>query len=161
MHDSFKLFKEQCKLFIGIRTFQSCAPDTDKVSPFLKWLGPKSYGILNHPVFPDGKSKTVYKDVVDQFTLYFKPTQSIIQSRYQLGYLTSALCKIQTEFLNRLLDIASEFAFSNKDEVAKFLFMIHNANTRIKDELIKSMKPESMQQDIIAFVKICQEYNHY
>ena len=55
--------------------------------------------------------------------------------------------------MNRLLDIASEWAFSNKDEVVQYLFMIHNANTRVKDELIKSMKPESTLQDIIAVAK--------
>ena len=71
----------------------------------------------------------MYQDVIDQFALYFKPTQRIIQSWYQLGYLMSALCKNQTEFINRLLDIASKCAFSNKDEVVKVLFMIHNANT--------------------------------
>ena len=50
--------------------------------------------------------------------------------------------------MNMLLDIASEYAVSNKDQVVKFLFMIHNANTRVKDELIKSKKPESTLQDI-------------
>ena len=43
--------------------------------------------------------------------------------------------------------------FSNKDEVVKFLFMIHSVNTRAKDELIKSMKPESTLLDIIAIAK--------
>ena len=75
----------------------------------------------------------MYQDVVDQFTLYFKPTQSIILSWYQLGNLTSASCKNQTEFMNRLLDIASKCEFSNKDEVVKYLFMIYNTNTRVKD----------------------------
>ena len=31
--------------------------------------------------------------------------------------------------------------------------MILNTNTRVKDELIMSMKPESMLQDIIAIAK--------
>ena len=31
--------------------------------------------------------------------------------------------------------------------------MIHNINTRVKDEMIKSMKPESMLQDILAVAK--------
>ena len=116
MHDSFKLFKEKCNYLLVSSPFKS-ASDTDKVSTFLNWLGPKLYGILNHLVFPDGKSKTVYQHVIDQFTLYFKPRQkSIIQSWYQLCNLTSALCKNQTEFMNRLLDIASECVFSNKDE---------------------------------------------
>ena len=52
--------------------------------------------------------------------------------------------------MNRLLDISSECLFSNKDKVIKFLFMIHNTNIRVKDEFIKSMKPESMLQDILA-----------
>ena len=95
----------------------------------------------------------MYQDVIDQFTLCFKPIQSIIQSWYQLGNLTSASCKNQIEFMNRLLDIASECAFSNKDEAVKFLFMIHNADTMVKNKLIKSMKPESMLQDILSIDK--------
>ena len=31
--------------------------------------------------------------------------------------------------------------------------MIHNTNTRVKDELINSMKPESMLQDILTIAK--------
>ena len=54
--------------------------------------------------------------------------------------------------MNRLLDIASKCAFSNKDEVVK-LFMIHNANTSVKDELIRSMKLECTLQDITAIAK--------
>ena len=55
--------------------------------------------------------------------------------------------------MNRLLDSASKYAFSNEDEVVKILFMIHNTNTRVKDELIKSMKPESLLQNILAIAK--------
>ena len=47
----------------------------------------------------------------------------------------------------------STITFSNKDEVVKFLFMIPNANTKVKDELIESVKPESTLQDIIAIAK--------
>ena len=142
LHDSLMFFNEQCNFVLVSGPFKS-ASDTDKVSTFLNWLGPKLYSILKHLVFPDGKSKTVYLDVIHQFTLYFKPTQSIIQSWYQLGNLTSASCKSQTEF-----DIASKCTFS-----IKFLFMIPNSNTRVKDELIKSMKPESMLHDLIPIAK--------
>ena len=55
--------------------------------------------------------------------------------------------------MNRLLDIASECELSNEDEVVKFLSMIHNANTRVKDEMIKSMKPESILKNILAITK--------
>ena len=65
LHDSLKLFKEQCNYLLVSGPFKSTS-DTDKVSTFLTWLGPKSYGILNHLVFPEGKSKTVYQDVIDQ-----------------------------------------------------------------------------------------------
>ena len=58
--------------------------------------------------------------------------------------------------MNMLLDIAPKCAFSNKDEVVKFLFMIHNANTSVKDKLIKSMKPESTLRDILAIAKSVQ-----
>ena len=67
LHDSFKLFKEQCNYLLVSGTFKS-ASDTDKVSTFLNWLGPKSYGILNYLIFPEGKPKIVYQDVIDQFT---------------------------------------------------------------------------------------------
>ena len=119
LHDSFRLFKEKCNYLLVLGLFKSVS-DTDKVSTFLNWLGPKLYGILNHLVFPEGKSKKVYQNVIDQFTLYFKSPQSIIQSWYQLGNLTSALCKNQTEFINRLLILHPNVHLATKMKLLHF-----------------------------------------
>ena len=47
------------------------------------------------------------------------------------------------EFLNKLKDVATECSFSNKEEVTKFLFLIHNTSERVKDYLTEQMKPEN------------------
>ena len=53
LQDSFKFFKEKCNYLL--------VSDIDNMSNFLNWLGPKLYGILNHLVFPEGKSKMCTK----------------------------------------------------------------------------------------------------
>ena len=56
--------------------------------------------------------------------MHFKPTQSVLQSWYQLGSVYSSQCKNQMEFMNKLKDVAADCSFSNKEEVIKFLFLM-------------------------------------
>ena len=68
------------------------------------------------------------------FEKHFKPTQSVLQSWYQLGSMYSSQCKDQIEFVSKLHDVANDCSFANKDELVKFLFLIHNTNKRVKDQ---------------------------
>ena len=51
---------------------------------------------------------------------------------YQLGSIYSSQCKDHTEFMSKLYDIANACSFANKDEIVKFLFLIHDTMRGLK-----------------------------
>ena len=55
-------------------------------------------------------------NVLFMFEKHCKPTQSVLQSWYQLGSIYSSQCKDQTEFMSKLHDVANDCSFANKDE---------------------------------------------
>ena len=48
-----------------------------------------------------------------------------------------------------MCDVANGCNFENKDEIVKFLFLIHNTNEMVKDQLIKKMKMTDALVDIL------------
>ena len=84
LHEAFKIFKNQVKYLLVDGQYKSCL-DQDKVEALLNWLGPKSYGVYDELEFSAGKSKTNVQHVLKAFEAYFKSTQSLFQSWYQLG----------------------------------------------------------------------------
>ena len=107
-------------------------------------------------MFPEDKDKKKLINVFEVLGGHFKPTQSVLQSWYQLGSAYSSQCKDQTEFLNKLKDIATDCSFSNKEEVIKFLFLIHNTNERDEDYLIEHLKPENTLATVVQLTKIVE-----
>ena len=87
------------------------------------------------------------------FVKHFKPTQSALQSWYQLGYIYSSQCKDQTEFMSKLCNVANNCSFANRDEIVKFLFLTHNTNKRVNDELIEKMKTIDTLADIFQLAE--------
>ena len=104
-------------------------------------------------VLGTGKSNEKFEDVSEAFELYFKPTQSIYQSKYLLGSCYSGACESQIAFMNKLNEIARECRFTTKDEVVKLLFLIHNQDVRGCDELLKNLTPTSTLQECLGWVK--------
>ena len=43
--------------------------------------------------------------------------------------------------MNKLNEIAAECGFTTKDEVVKLLFLIHNQESRVRNELLKNLTP--------------------
>ena len=150
LHEAFKLFRNQADFLLKTGQYGKCA-DMDKVGAFLNWLGPKSYGVYNDLEMDPGKSKEKYKDVVEAFEKYFKPTQSLFQSWYQLGGIYSSSFKSQTEFMLKLKEKAHDCSFTNADEIIKFLFLTHNQNSRVKDALLEKMKPTSTLTECLEY----------
>ena len=56
--------------------------------------------------------------------------------------------------MSKLHGIANSCSFENKDEIVKYLFIIHNTNDRVKDQLIKKMKTTDTLVDIVHLAKI-------
>ena len=159
LHDTFKTFKHQVTFLLDKGPYGKCQ-EPDKIAAFLNWLGPKSYEIYEGLELTDGKSKGVYKDVVEAFESYFKPTQSQFQCWYQLGALYSGAFKTQSEFMMRLKDVAEGCEFSKKEEHIKFLFLTHNQNSRVRDALIEKMKPGDSLNDSCDCKDSRKSYGH-
>ena len=87
------------------------------------------------------------------FEKHFKPTQSVLQSWYHFGSIYSSQCKDQTDFISQLCDVANDCSFANKDEIVKFLFLTHNTNERVKDQLIEKMKTMDTLTGILQLAK--------
>ena len=51
--------------------------------------------------------------------------------------------------MSKLHNVASDCSFANKDEIVKFLFLTHNINERVKDQLIEKMKTMDTLTDIL------------
>ena len=54
-----------------------------------------------------------------------------------LGSIYSNQFKSQSDFYNHLQCVAKECNFSSYDEVVNFLFLTHNNNTRVHEDLLK------------------------
>ena len=145
-YEQFKLFKHKVDYLLVHGPYKDLHA-LMKVSIFLNWLGDHSYELINTINFPPGKSKEVLQDVIEQFDLYFKPSQNMFQSWYEPRSLYSSQFKNQNDFLNKLIDVSKDCNLDNPDELVKFLFLVHNQNAHVHENLLKDMKSESTLQD--------------
>ena len=56
--------------------------------------------------------------------------------------------------MSKLCDVVNGCNFEDKDEIVKFLFLIHNTNKGIKDQLIKKMRMTDVLVDILQLAKM-------
>ena len=158
-YEQFKLFKQKVDYLLVHGPYKDLHASM-KVSIFLNWLGDRSYELINTIEFPPTKSKSVLKDVIEQFDLYFKPSQSTFQSWYELGSLYSSQFKNQSDFLNKLIDVSKDCNLNNPNELVKFLFLVHNQNAHVRENLLKDMKPECTLQDCLQIAKLTEGTVH-
>ena len=151
----FKLFKHKVDYVLIHGPYKDLHVSM-KVPIFLNWLGDHSYELINTIYFPPTKSKTVLKDVIKQFDLYFKPSQSTFQSWHELGSLYSLQFKNQSDFLNKLIDVSNDCNLDNPSELVKFLFFVHNQNACVCENLLKDMKPDCILQDCLLIAKLTE-----
>ena len=111
-----------------------------KVSAILNWLGDNAYEIYEHVHWAADDDKDETDKVLDAFEKYFKLEQNKFHSWYTLGSVYSDQFKCQHDFLKRLREIARDCSFANADEIVHFLFLTHNQNTRVREELLKMIK---------------------
>ena len=104
-YEQFKLFKQKCT-YLLINGPYSHVPAHLQVSVFLNWFGDRSYELINTIEFSPGKSKDVLTDVTEQFESYFKPSQSIFQSWYEVESLYSSQFKNQNDFLSWIIQMS-------------------------------------------------------
>ena len=159
LYEQFKVFKQKCT-YLLINGPYSHVPAHLQVSVFLNWFGDCLYDLINTIEFPPGKSKEVLNDVTEQFESYFKPSKSTFQLWYELGSLYSSQFKNQNDFLNKLLNVLKDCELDNPNELGKFLFLVHNQNSHVRENLLKEMKPDSPLQDCLCIAKLTKGTVH-
>ena len=151
-HDQFKTFKQRTEILMEGPYEDYKEPD--KVAAILGWLGDKGhqvYASLDWAAL--GKNKKLYKHVLEAFESYFKPMQTIMHSWYQLGNIYSSQCKDQTEFMTRLKELSKETGFKEPDELTKFLFVIHNTDSKVREYLIDKGDPTKTCTEFLAMAR--------
>ena len=84
----------------------------------------------------------------------------MFHSWYTLRSIYSNQFKTQSDFYNRLQSVAKECNFSSHDEVMKFLFLTHNNNTCVCEDLLKEMKEDTSLATMLNIVRISEGTIH-
>ena len=66
----------------------------------------------------------------------------------------------QSDFYNHLQCFAKECNFSSHDEVVKFLFLTHNNNTQVREDLLKEMKEDTTLATMLNIARISEGTIH-
>ena len=151
-YENFKTFKMRTTILM--EGPYKKVNEMDKVAAMLGWLGDKGfqlYASIDWEAIEKDKDK--YKDVLEGFELHFRPCQTELHSWYQLGSVYSNHCKNQTDFMQKLRDIAKETGFKEKDEIVKFLFIIHNTDQKVREYLLDKAEPNGTLNDFLKLAK--------
>ena len=152
VYENYKAFSERATILLGGPYAKY--DDPSKISAFLSWTGDKGFQLYKNIDWErTGYNKDKWEDVVKAFGEEFKPCQTVMQSWYQLGNLYSSHCKDQTEFMTRIKELAKEGGFTNQEEIIKFLFLIHNNNTKVREYLIDKAEPTKTSYDFLVLAK--------
>ena len=76
-----------------------------------------------------------------------------MHSWYQLGNIYSSQCKDQTEFMTKLKELSKETGFKEPDELTKFLFVIHNTDSKVREYLIDKGDPSKTCSEFLQMAR--------
>ena len=115
-----------------------------KVVTVLNWLGTAAYQLHDEFAYT-GKDKDKLSDILDRFEAYFRPQHNMIHAWHRIGtmFIDSSEIKTQSDFMYRLKDLFSQCELTTLDEVVKFLFLIQNKHSEVKQELLKCVTKET------------------
>ena len=158
LYDQFKIFSRKVKF-----AFDGQFKDSDnkfKVGCILNWLGDDAFLIYDNLTFDEPACKDLPDKVFDAFSNYLKPEMNVFCSWYTLGSIYSNQFKTQSDFYNHLQCVAKECNFSSHDEVVKFLFLTHNNNTHVHEDLLKEMKEDTTLATMLNIAQISEGTIH-
>ena len=144
-------------------TFGGQSKDSDNKVKFgciLNWLGDEAFLIYDNLTFAEPTDKELPNKVLDAFPNYLKPERNVFHSWYMLGSIYSNQFKTQSDFYNHLQSVAKECNFSNSEEVVKFLCLIHNNNTQVREDLMKEMKEDTSLATMLNTAQISEGTIH-
>ena len=115
--------------------------------------------VLN-PKVPTDKDNS--DKVLDEFEKYFMPAHNKYHSWYKLGTIYSSQFKGQSEFMVNLHDVIHECGFDHtvENEIVKFLFITHNQNSCVREELFKNMQDGDSLNTILGYTKHVEGTQH-
>ena len=158
LYTQFKLFKTKVEF-----AFKGTYKDNlghAKVGAVLNWLGDAAFEIYGNFMWITTADKDDPLKVLKAFEDYFRPAQNKYHCWYSLGGIYSSQFKSQSEFMVKLHECVRECSFEKPDEVVKFLFLMHNQNTRVHEELLKSMKDADGLNDILGYAHLVEGTQH-
>ena len=111
VYENYKAFSERATILLGGPYAKY--DDPSKISAFLSWTGDKGFQLYKNLDWErTGYDKSKWEDVVKAFG----------------------------EEL-RIKELAKEGGFTNQEEIIKFLFLIHNNNTKLGNTLLIKLNP--------------------
>ena len=60
----------------------------------------------------------------------------------------------------RLRDVVKDCQFEKPDEIVKFLFLTHNQNSKVREELLKSIKDGDGLSDVLGYARLVEGIQH-
>ena len=128
--------------------------DFCKESAILSWTGDQGFKLYDTMDWESlGKDKGKWKDVLDAFEYRIQPSQTTMQSWYQLGNLYSNQFSNQTEFRSKIRELTDESGLTSKEELIKFLFITHNTNAKVREYLIDKRDPTKSANDFLTLAR--------
>ena len=158
LYSQFKLFKTKVE-FAFKGTYKE-NPGHAKVGAILNWLGDSAFEVYANFIWPDPADKDDPLKVLKAFKDYFKLAQNKYHCWYSLSGIYSSQFQFQSEFMVKLCECVRECLFEKPDEVIKFLFLAHNQNARVHEELLKSMKDTDGLNDILGYAHLVEGKQH-
>ena len=156
---------EQFKSFKGVVNFafkgqyEKCSNGI-KYGSILNCLGVEAYSIYGNLSISEDDKKDPSK-LLDVFMCYFKPECNIFQSWYALGSIHSGAFKTESEFYHKLDSVANDCNFTNKEEIATFLYLTYNQNTRVREQLLKELTDTTSLADMLRTARVCKGTVHF
>ena len=154
----FRIFKTKVE-FAFNDTYKSNTNEA-KVGAILNEMGDSAFEVYNNFVWTLPADKNDPVKVLTQFENYFKLAQNAYHCWYMLGGMHSSQFKCQSDFMIRLRDVVKDCQFKKPDEIVKFLFLTHNQNLKVQEELLKSMKDTDGLNDILGYVRLVEGNQH-
>ena len=158
LYTQYGIFKTKVQ-FAFNGTYRSNSNDA-KVGAILNWMGDSALEVYNNFVWDSPADKNDPGKVLTQFENYFKPAQNVYYCWYMLRGLNSSQFKSQSDFMIRLRDVVKDCQFEKPDEIVKFLFLTHNQNPKVMEELLKSMKEGDGLNDILGYTCLVEGNQH-
>ena len=158
LYTQFRIFKTKAQ-FAFNSTYRNNSNEA-KVGAILNWMGDSAFEVYNNFVWDLPADKNDPGKVLTQFENYFKSAQNIYHCWYMLRGLYSSQFKSQSNFMIRLRDAIKDYQFEKPDEIVKFLFLTHNQNPKVREELLKSMKEDDRLNDILGYTRLVEGNQH-